>query len=160
MPPPPADALSTKLTGISCPGPSVCVAVGSSEDASGVAQALAETWSGATWTPAVLPEPSGTTGNTLLGVSCALPGTCAAVADSDLADATELTLAEQLTAGSWSVTASQDPSAGTEEDVLTGVACQTTGSCTASGYLVNSGGGRPSSRDGTARPGRWSQPGP
>ncbi|MGB7052165.1 MAG: hypothetical protein WBG41_11395 [Acidimicrobiales bacterium] len=100
VPPSPAGALSTKLTGISCSGPSDCVAVGSSEDASDVTQPLAETWNGTTWTAAILPQPSGTTGNTLLGVSCSLPGTCTAVGDSDLADGTELTLAEQLTAGS------------------------------------------------------------
>ena len=101
---------------------------------------LAETWNGVTWTAVSVPQPSGTVGSSLLGISCAQPGTCNAVGDSDQTDGTELTLAEQLTGGSWSITASQNPPAGTEEDVFTGVACPTGESCTASGYLVDPSG--------------------
>ncbi len=140
MPPPPAGAISSSLAGISCPAPGACVAVGSFENASDVTEPLAETWNGTTWSPTAPPLASGTTGGTLLGVSCPSPGTCTAVGDSDLAGGTEVTLAEQLAAGSWSVTASQNPSAGTEKDVLTGVACPSANDCTASGYLVNSSG--------------------
>ncbi|HXW33644.1 MAG TPA: hypothetical protein VEJ87_03630, partial [Acidimicrobiales bacterium] len=136
----PAGAISTSLTGISCPAPSNCVAVGSFEDASDVTEPLAETWNGSTWTAIEPPQPSGTTGNELLGVSCASSGTCTAVGDSSLSNGTEVTLAEQLSGGSWSITATQNPSAGTEQVVLTGVACTSTVACTAAGYLVGSSG--------------------
>src|SRR5262249_60236217 len=52
--PAPSPTHASRFTGVSCPSPTVCVAVGSS--ASG-ARTLAEPWDGTTWTIQRAPDP-------------------------------------------------------------------------------------------------------
>ena len=66
------------LKGVSCSGPSTCVAVGSQSNAS-AEQTLIESWNGSAWS--IVPSPNGspTQDNVLNAVSCTGPSACVAV---------------------------------------------------------------------------------
>ena len=62
----------SSLSGVSCPGPSECLAVGGSQNGT-----LAERWNGTTWS--VQPTPNVVGGGGLGSVACASPTACTAV---------------------------------------------------------------------------------
>ncbi len=65
------------LGGVSCTSSKACTATGSYQPG-GVSASFAEVWNGSRWTLQTTPVPTGSTGNTLLGVSC-VPTRCTAV---------------------------------------------------------------------------------
>jgi hypothetical protein len=74
--------VNTRFLGVSCTNVTVnvCVAVGSTKNASGQIVALAERWTSATgWVVMTTPSPPSTTTSVLNGISCSAVDTCTAV---------------------------------------------------------------------------------
>ena len=68
------------LLGVSCTGPSACVAVGDYVNTSNAQQTLVESWNGHGWS--ITPSPNrGNSSNDLNAVSCSGPTSCVAVGD-------------------------------------------------------------------------------
>jgi hypothetical protein len=120
------------LTGIACPTPTDCIAVGAYQAVpAGPGVTLVEQWNGATWT--VLPSPNiGSFGNSLSSVSCTSPSACTAagvyIGTGDL----EHMLVERWNGSVWSAQALTDP-VGFTQAWLAGVSCASASSCTAVG---------------------------
>ena len=74
------DHPNNELFSVSCASPTSCVAVGRYADQAGNGKALVDTLSGSSWSGVAAPLPTGAspTNNTLLGISCASPTSCAA----------------------------------------------------------------------------------
>jgi hypothetical protein len=107
------------LNSVSCTTPTNCVAAGGSFDATGI-RTLVESWNGTTWS--IVPTPSPTSGDLLLGVSCAEVTSCMAVGTSGIFGPTpRQTLAEIWNGSSWSVIPS--PDGGPGENRLNAVSC-------------------------------------
>jgi hypothetical protein len=67
------------LTGVSCPTPAACTAIGNYESSTEPSpQPLAERWSGSSWKLVKIPQPAGASTYSL-GVSCATVSNCTAV---------------------------------------------------------------------------------
>lgn len=126
-PTPPLEPLSSSsLMAVSCPSPTDCTAVGSTDD-----QALIEHWNGATWTIQRVPRPAGSTSSLLYGVSCVTRKWCMAAGYYDGAVA----FTEIWTGKHWSIRpAEQIPGSGSQ---FTGVSCTSRVSCTAVGIYGN-----------------------
>jgi hypothetical protein len=134
----PAGNLVSYLQGVSCTSASSCMAVGNSDDTSGV-QTLAESWNGSTWTIVPTPNPSGSTISFLLGVSCFSSTNCFAVGYQSATGATTETLAEHWDGTSWSVQTTPDQNDSTS-DRLAAISCASAARCSAVGeYQANSG---------------------
>ena len=119
---------------VDCPAPTAtCVAVGASNDPSGLStDSVAETRDGTTWT--VVPGPTiGPASSTLSGLSCVSPTSCLAVGDSFNVSTTieSAPVAELWDGSSLTVTTPQDPSATFAQ--LLGVDCTSATSCVAVG---------------------------
>jgi hypothetical protein len=74
--PAPSPTYASRLTGVSCPAPDACVAVGSSANG---ARTLAERWNGARWTVQHTPDIGHIGYSALTAVSCATAASCMAV---------------------------------------------------------------------------------
>jgi len=74
--PAPSPAHASRLSGVSCPSPTACVAVGSS---AGGGRTLAERWNGVRWTVQHTPGIGRTGYSALTAVSCATAANCMAV---------------------------------------------------------------------------------
>ncbi len=125
------------LTGLSCPAPGSCVAVGSYVDDQGVQRALVDTLAGGSWTPteALLPSDAGTNPvGQLNAVSCATSSSCVAVGsyDTDAPAVDRAPLIETLSGHLWTPAPAGLPD-NAHEGNLTGVSCPTGGSCVAVG---------------------------
>jgi hypothetical protein len=129
--PNPAGAQSL-LTGVSCPGPSLCVAVGYAVTSK--VRPLVERWNGTSWKILSTPRPGQAWWFELRAVSCVGTSDCTAVGSSigQGADAQERPLAEHWDGASWTIQHTPDPQAENGSG-LTGVACVATGSCEAVG---------------------------
>jgi hypothetical protein len=86
QPTPDLAGAAADLAGVSCPSPTVCTAVGSYSDMSGLWYTLALRWDGTSWSVEPLPAYGGTpgpfggrAGGHLSGVSCPSPTSCVAV---------------------------------------------------------------------------------
>ncbi len=138
---------NVSLTSVSCPSTGNCAAVGDYVDASGNQQGLLASESNGTWTASeadVGPiggasQPS----TTLVQVSCASSGNCAAVGSySDTAGNTRGLIATE-SGGAWTIQGpefSQLPSVaawGTQDTTLQSVSCPSSGNCTAVGTYVD-----------------------
>ena len=115
------------FNGVSCAGPSFCVAVGDSNGGP-----LAEHWNGATWSVEPTVNPSGSTETSLSGVSCLSATSCMAVGQSRFSGNDEL-LSEWWNGTSWSIVPILDP-VSTTSAAFDDVSCVTTIWCTAVGY--------------------------
>jgi hypothetical protein len=83
----------------------------------------------------VVPSPNaGTTGNTLVSISCPSASACFAVGSSSNQNLIEQTLIEQWNGTTWSIVPSPNAST-TESDSLAGITCISTTACTAVGVL-------------------------
>ena len=125
------------LTGISCPAPGSCVAVGSYEDRWGDQRALVETLAAGSWTPAevLLPPDAGPNpGGQLNAVWCGTPTTCVAVGsyDPNATTVDQVPLIETLSGGTWTPAEAGLPADG-HAGYLTGVSCPAGGPCVAVG---------------------------
>jgi hypothetical protein len=108
--PNPSGSESSGLYGVSCPSAtSKCTAVGFYQDnLTGPSFTLAEAWNGTHWSLQPTPNPAGTTGSILFGVSCVSATACTAVGDAQTKTKAEL-LAESWNRTNWSIT---DPRTG------------------------------------------------
>jgi hypothetical protein len=123
------------LTGVSCPAPRFCVAVGYSVTTK--VRPLVEHWDGSSWTIVHTPRPGRAWWFELLAVSCPSIGDCSAVGSSIASgvDAQERPLAEHWDGASWTIQRTPNPHAENGSG-LTGVACGGAGVCEAVGFYV------------------------
>jgi len=133
---------SVNLTGISCPAPGSCVAVGAYLDASNRSEGMVETLAGGIWTSSVPPLPSGSINGYLNAVSCTAVGACVAAGTYFDSGGNEVGLFETLSGGSWTPTAAVAPGDATADphEQLQGISCPAAGSCTAVGQYINASG--------------------
>jgi hypothetical protein len=126
----PSSANSSSLSGVACPSPTACIAVGWYTDSTGV-HALAESWNGTRWSLQHSPTPTGTYKQTSLNaVSCWSPSGCIAVGT------TNGTLAESWNGSRWSILPTPTP-AGSADVEQYGVSCPSPTTCFAvGGYLA------------------------
>jgi Bacterial Ig domain len=120
------------LNGVSCSGPSACVAGGNyftgTKD-----QTLIESWNGSAWSIVPSPNTSPTQNNALTGVSCNLPAACVAVGAYYLSGDFSQTLIESWNGSAWSIVPSPNTSP-TQINLLRGVSCSSPSACTAFGF--------------------------
>jgi hypothetical protein len=88
--------------GLSCHGAQACTGVGYFINNQGAQVALAERWNGTTWTTQVTSNPGGER-NVLTAISCPSASECTAVGLLQLAQGTELTVAERWDGSHWVV---------------------------------------------------------
>jgi len=129
----PSGAVSSELSGVSCPSATLCVAVGSYKDSTGTAKMFTSTWNGATWSNQTPPYPSESSKAELAAVSCPTTTWCMAVGNY-WGGPYQHPLAEVWNGSSWSVSAT--PLSGL---ALLGVSCTSTTFCMATGYRQSEG---------------------
>ncbi len=110
------------LTGVSCPAPAACIAVGGSNGAP-----LAEAWNGISWSIQPTPTTSGSSPQ-LNSVSCASPSACIAVGGRAIPGGA---FAERWDGSSWSIQLIQGIH---DNAALNGVSCPAASACIAVGY--------------------------
>jgi hypothetical protein len=136
--PNPASAAFSELWDVSCTSVSECTAAGDFYNSAGEYFTLVERWNGSQWSIHPTPNPAGTTGSRLFGVSCTSAQACTA-AGSFYSASTELTLVERWNGSQWSIQPTPNP-AGTTVSRLAGVSCPSARACTAVGTFGNSAG--------------------
>ena len=113
------------FTGVACPAPAACIAVGTSLDASGnPAGTFAERWNGTNWT---VQRTQRTPGGFLASVWCQSATACIATGSTNAG-----TLAERLSGTTWTVVHTPNLP-GTQGDFLGSVSCTSLSACTAAG---------------------------
>jgi hypothetical protein len=133
--PNPRGAQGAALMGVTCTGPSACLAVGAANPFTPMAKTLAEHWNGVTWRIVPSPNPAG--GGTFNAVSCASPTACTGVGSSN----SGTTLAERWNGTRWTIQPTPNPVVAFQI-TLDSVACPVRHSCTAVGdYGVAGTGG-------------------
>ncbi len=130
------------LNDVSCKSASMCVAVGTFTNASGVQTPFAETWNGSAWTLRSVPIPAGFAGVSLVDVSCPEAGFCFAVGRSHPASGANVSLTETWNGSVWSIKPSPNPS-GSQGTEIMSVSCFSSARCTAAGYYFPAGGAVP-----------------
>ena len=125
------------LMGISCASSTSCEAVGNYVDSSGVEQALVEAYNGSSWSEQTSVD-SGSGQNALTDVSCVSSNFCMATGEyaADTITGVTGTLTEEYNGSSWSIVSS--PDVGSGNNVLYGVSCASSTSCSGLGYEANS----------------------
>ncbi len=136
--PNPSGSTGSVLDGVYCTSTGACSAVGAYYDSSGTELTLAEAWNSSAWSIETTPNPSGSSGSVLDGVSCTSTGACSAVGDY-VSSGAEEALAEEWNGSSWSVEVVPNPS-GAQESLLAAVACTSAGRCTGVGGFIDSSG--------------------
>lgn len=125
------------LNAVSCVSSTFCVAVGYSTVAGGSARTLVELQRGKHWSLVGSPNPPTSNYSQLLAVSCATSTYCVAVGrSSDRRTGHVRTLVETWSGASWTIVPSVNTSS-LADNVLDGVSCARTGSCTAVGYAAD-----------------------
>jgi hypothetical protein len=137
--PTPAGALSSGLSGVSCPSPTTCTAIGGYTNSSGIGATLAERWNGSGWTIQATPTPTGASSSGLSSVSCPSPTTCTAVGGYTANKGSGATLAEGWTRSGWAIESTPDAS-GASFSSLNGVSCPSSTTCTAVGTYTEGTG--------------------
>ena len=122
------------MTGLSCASASACTAVGDYNNGT-TTVTLAERWNGTRWSIQHTPNPTGSQGSALAGVSCASASACTAVGDYNNGTTT-VTLAERWNGTAWSIQHPPNPASGSSI-VLGGVSCASASACTAVGDYNN-----------------------
>jgi hypothetical protein len=133
QPPVPTGATQSSLEAISCVSSTSCKAAGSFVNASGVAEALIESWNGTSWSVQEPPAPSGSTRTVLTGVSCPSSTVCIATGNFTNSAGKAVPLGESWNGTSWS---SQEPPlpTGATAGKLASVSCASTTVCEGFGY--------------------------
>jgi hypothetical protein len=140
--PKPPSGNESELTGVSCPSATACTAVGNYGSTNTTTLTLAERWNGRKWVVQPTPNPSGSKGSQLAGVSCPSAKDCTAAGNYDNRSWTDLTLAEHWNGTKWALQSTPTPSdAGAS--ILTGVSCSSATACTAVGPYVKKSGAEP-----------------
>jgi hypothetical protein len=135
--PNPTGAKSTYLRGVDCAVVNACTTTGYYLTAAGVYTAVAEGWNGSEWKVQSTPEPAGTLGTILYGVSCSSAAACTAVGWYENSAGVELPWAERWNGSTWSLQSMPAPS-GAKASYPYAVSCVSATSCTAAGYYKNS----------------------
>lgn len=126
-----------ELNADACPSPASCVAVGFGYNRLSAEVTLAEHWNGMAWAIQASPNPAGSLGDALYGVSCSSATACTAVgATADSANVVG-TLAERWNGSTWTVQPTPSP-AGALGSSLYGVSCASSDACIAVGTYENS----------------------
>jgi hypothetical protein len=132
--PTPLGASSVQLTGVSCPAPSTCTAVGYF-DTAGIDVMLAERWDGTRWVIGRARYPRGARSARFADVSCPSPKSCTAVGFLNDVEGLDAPLAEHWTPRGWAV--QPTPAIGTPaapaDAELSAVSCQASARCVAAG---------------------------
>jgi hypothetical protein len=121
-----------ELTGVSCVDESHCVAVGNYLAGGSLSQTLIESWDGHSWWLADSPNPSGSEGSYLNGISCLSAERCTAVGYYYEHDNTRATLIESWNGVRWSIVPSPNAQ-GAAYSVLQAVSCAGASDCMAVG---------------------------
>jgi hypothetical protein len=107
--PNPAGAGGAVFSGVSCTGPTACMAIGSSSDQTGENEfTLAEAWNGTNWNLLNTPTPASGVAE-LQGVSCTATPSCMAVGNFVNNLSNEVTLAEAWNGTYWTVVKTPQP---------------------------------------------------
>jgi hypothetical protein len=128
----------TSFTSLRCFSLTACYAAGDGYTSSGVSTVLIAAWNGKTWTAQPAVTPSGAKSLFVSSISCASPGSCAAVGVSisfnakGTAVASSFGFAEVWNGKAWTVT-KWAGAKGDTEAILTGVSCTSAASCVAVG---------------------------
>ena len=139
--PKPPSGNESWLAGVFCPSVNTCTAVGTYVSV-GRTLTLAERWNGAKWVVQPTPNPSGSKGSELAGVSCPSATACIAAGNFDNRSWTQLTLAERWNGRKWAIQPTPNPSdAGASS--LRGVSCSSATACTAVGPYIKRSGAEP-----------------
>jgi hypothetical protein len=132
------------LVGVSCTGPSSCVAVGSQPLSALSYTTLAERWDGTRWTIVPSPNPPGVgvpyTRAALNSVWCASATSCLAVGFYAIGGITR-TLSERWDGTTWTIVASPNPAGTNLPGVtveLSGLSCLSATNCFAVGFTQTS----------------------
>ena len=133
--PSPAGATGSYLSGVSCPSPRACTAVGYYASRAGQDRTLAEAWSGTRWRIQPSLGPAGATASQLSAVSCPSRSACTAVGYYVIGGHIK-NLAEAWNGTRWRVQPTPSPT----RSSLTGVSCTSPRACTAVGSIVPSPG--------------------
>ncbi|HMD44687.1 MAG TPA: hypothetical protein VKG43_00905 [Acidimicrobiales bacterium] len=133
--PPTGGSDARNLAGVSCFA-SGCEAVGFSQNAAGVSQALADSWNGTTWTLQTTPATGAgdSKGDTLTGLSCQSTTSCVAVGWFTNPSGVDQALVETLSGTTWTKVLSAAQDVGTGNNRLLGVSCTSAIACVAVGY--------------------------
>jgi hypothetical protein len=123
-----------QLFGVSCTGPSTCIAAGFGNDASGTLVTLGEGWDGTQWSVQATVDPPGDRGGQLLGVDCRSQSSCVAVGQT-----TGGALSEIENRGGWQITPTPNPP-GAAQAALNFVSCASPSFCIAVGFALDSSG--------------------
>ncbi len=134
---PVSGALGTYLTAVQCSSSTVCTAVGTYIDSTGVQKTLALRWASGSWSVQSTPNPSGFVGASLSSISCTSSTACTAVG-SYTDSGGQKALAMGWNGSTWSL---QTPAAvsGASSVGLAGVSCTASSACTAVGVANVSG---------------------
>lgn len=127
------------LSGVSCVSARYCVAVGQNSAADkGNGAPIAETWNGARWTRAALPQPTGSAGGSLEGIACLRVTDCAAAGWYFRPDFSQAPLAGFWNGARWTTATATVP-AGSTGARLDAIACPGAKDCIATGsfYLAS-----------------------
>jgi len=142
------------LSGVACPGPAVCEAVGNYAYADVDQSVFAFGWNGTSWVHQHQPNPAGANMNSDNFVSCSSAAACTSIGTWTDAGQRIRGLAERWNGTSWSRQLVANPKAFTLYELF-GVSCANGSSCTAVGDWSTSFNGNPSATlaeewDGTA----------
>jgi hypothetical protein len=140
-PPDPAGATGSALSGVSCPSPRLCVAVGHFADSSGRGMPLAERWNGTRWSIQPTPAPAAARASLLFDVSCTTRNACVAVGSTTDSAGATIPLAERWNGSRWSAQRLPTlPGGPGHVSYLGGVSCPSRRYCAAVGYSGNGAG--------------------
>lgn len=135
----PPDSFNVSLSGISCIGANLCVAVGGKDSLADDNGALAERWDGVSWTILPTPAPPQSAGGSSLGkIVCFSAISCMAI--GEFAPIPEphpgLSFSEGWDGTTWTIVPTMNPP-GTDEAPLSGLSCMSASDCTAVGFYVD-----------------------
>ena len=130
---------ASALSGVSCPSPTSCTAVGWSRDGFGVDQAMVYRFDGSYWAQV---ETAGPPLAHLSSVSCASDVACTAVGVQGVLPSVQQPVVATLETGTWDIRTLAVGGATTAGGLL-GVSCPTDVDCTAVGFSVRKGVTRP-----------------
>ena len=132
---------TNRLDGVSCASTSTCTAVGFTESKGGVYKTLVESWDGTSWSGVPSPSEGPASSDDGLGsVSCASASSCTAVGGYRNKGGVYKTLVESSDGTSWSVVPSPNEGPASSTNLLGGVSCASTRTCTAVGFTESKGG--------------------
>jgi hypothetical protein len=130
----PGATIAGSLDGVGCASAKYCFAVGyRAPTASKPSATLIEKWNGTAWSVVSSPNPSGSHGAILWGVSCLSTKDCLAVGSNNTSTGdTSAPLAEQWNGSAWTLVTAPAPSGATQNSLLS-ISCVSSTDCWAAG---------------------------